>query len=113
MPRNMSVALTSEQVIAEQKDVTRRLGWWHLKPGDTLNLVNKTMGFKKGEHPIIYKTVRVKSTRREPVNAITQEDCRREGFPHMTPAEFIEFFCDHHRIPATKIINRIEWEYVK
>lgn len=79
MARNMSVALTTQQVMDETKDVTRRMGWLFVKAGDELNLVNKTMGFKKGERPISYKRIRVISTRRELLNSITPSDCAREG----------------------------------
>jgi hypothetical protein len=109
----MSCALTSEQVLAELKDVTRRLGWLFLKPGDILNLVNKTMGFKKGEHPVKYKTVRVLSVRPEPLSAITKDEVRREGFPDKSPQWFIKMFCRTHKgcTPDT-IVTRIEWEYI-
>lgn len=109
----MSVALTRDPVLAELKDVTRRDGWWFLKVGEIVNLVDRTMGFKPGEHPVRYKTVRIKSTRPEPLNAITQEEVIREGFPHMTPEEFVEFFVkSHKKCWPEKIINRIEWDYI-
>ena len=49
MPRNMSFALTTKQIEDETKDVTRRNGWWFLKPGDQIWAVEKCMGLKKGE----------------------------------------------------------------
>jgi len=49
MPRNMSFMLTTAQYCARTKDVTRRLGWANLKPGDMFNGVEKAMGLKKGE----------------------------------------------------------------
>ena len=49
MPRNMSFALTTNQVKKKEKTVTRRCGWWFLKPGDVVNAVEKSMGLKKGE----------------------------------------------------------------
>lgn len=114
MARNMSCALTKEQVLAETKTVTRRDGWWFLKVGDIVNLVNKTMGFKKGEHPVKYKTVRIISTRPERLDAITKREVRREGFPEMTPAGFVSFFVkSHKKCTPDKIINRIEWEYLR
>lgn len=41
MPRNMSFALTTDQVKDRVKTVTRRNGWWFLKPGDIVNAVKK------------------------------------------------------------------------
>jgi hypothetical protein len=112
MPRNMSFAMTKEQVKARTKTVTRRLDWKFLKPGDLLNAVDRTMGFKKGEHPVHLASIRVVSVRREPLNAITSNDCRLEGFPELTPSQFVEFFCHGRRIVPTVKVTRIEFEYV-
>ncbi len=47
--RNMSFMLTTQQMQDRTKDVTRRVGWWFLKPGDVIMAVEKGMGLKKGE----------------------------------------------------------------
>jgi hypothetical protein len=47
--RNISFALTTAQVRARTKTVTRRVGWTFLKPGDLLQPVVKCRGLKKGE----------------------------------------------------------------
>ena len=47
MPRNMSFAMTTEQIRARTKTVTRRFGWWFLKAGDQVWAVEKAMGLKK------------------------------------------------------------------
>ncbi len=47
--RNMSFAMTTEQVRNQTKSVTRRFGWWFLKPGDEVQPVVKGMGLKKGD----------------------------------------------------------------
>ncbi|MFL6229322.1 MAG: hypothetical protein ACJ741_11135 [Pyrinomonadaceae bacterium] len=112
MPRNISFAMTTAQIGARTKTVTRRLGWQFLKPGEELNAVNRTMGFKKGEHPVRLARLRVVSVRREPLNAIRWNDCHYEGFPEMTPAEFVEFFCRGHRCAPDQIVTRIEFEYL-
>lgn len=66
--RNMSFALTAEQIIQGTKTVTRRLGWLNLQPGDMIQPVNKCMGLKKGEKPIPLRgPLRVVSVRREPL----------------------------------------------
>ena len=55
----------------------------------------------------------ITSIRREPLNAITAADCKREGFPWMSPSDFVEFFCKAmHARPCT-IVTRIEFEYLK
>lgn len=117
--RNMSFALTTDQVRAQTKDVTRRMGWLFLKPGDLIQPVVKGMGLKPGEKiERIGPPVRVLSTKREPLDAIARypnegfTETRREGFPNMTPAAFIEMFCPAHKgcQPRT-VITRIEFSY--
>lgn len=112
MPRNMAVSLTEGQVRARTKDVTRRTGWVTLKAGQWLQLVRKGMGLKKGETVVRIALVKVVSVTFERLDTITADECRREGFPEMTPAEFVEFFCSTHRgVKPDTIVTRIEWIY--
>jgi len=113
MPRNMSFMLTTEQIRNKTKDVTRRLKWLFVKPGDILNAVEKGMGLKKGEKVVRICQIRVVSTRLEELNKITKEDCIREGFPQMEPREFVEMFCKHNKCEQTRTINRIVFEYLE
>lgn len=111
MPRLMSVSLTEPQVLARTKDVTRRLGWLVLKPGDTLTLCRKVMG-RRGEPLVRLVDVEVVSVRRERLDAITATDVEREGFPAWTAQTFIDFFCATHKgCPPTTEVTRIEWAY--
>lgn len=113
MPRLMSVSLTEKQVRDRTKLVTRRLGWLMLEPGDTLTLCKKVQGRRKGEPLVRIVDVDVVSVRRERLDAITAQEVNLEGFPEMTPAEFIVFFCGSHKgcTPATEV-TRIEWRYL-
>jgi hypothetical protein len=113
MPRLMSVSLTEPQVRARSKTVTRRLGWLMLKPGDKLTLCRKVMGRKPGEPLERIVDVEVVSVRREPLWDITEDDVTAEGFPDLTQAEFVEFFCGSHKEcePGTTV-TRIEWRYL-
>jgi hypothetical protein len=108
----MSVSLTEQQVRDRTKLVTRRLGWLMLQPGDTLTLCRKVMGRRKGEPLVRIVDVDVVSVRRERLDAITAQDVDLEGFPGMTPAEFIAFFCGTHKgcAPSTEV-TRIEWRW--
>lgn len=112
MPRNMSFAMTTPQFIARTKDITRRFGWLFLKPGDKICGVEKAMGLQKGEKIKRLGMVEVVSVRLEPLNAITQEDVRREGFPDWTPEQFIQMLVDHYKVDPTEIVNRIEFKYI-
>jgi hypothetical protein len=109
----MSVALTIGQVRDRSKTVTRRDRWLMLKPGDQLTLCEKVRGRKPGEPLVRITDVTVVSVRREPLNAITADDVAAEGFPQMTAAGFVSFFCQAHKgcEPGT-VITRIEWAYL-
>jgi hypothetical protein len=42
-----------------------------------------------------------------------QADASAEGFPAMTPAEFVAFFCRTHRgCNPEDMVTRIEWRYL-
>ena len=117
--RNISCALTTPQILDQSKDVTRRMGWLHLKPGDLIQPVKKCMGLKPGEK--IEKLgcpIATINARREPLRSMTDDmeygrnECLREGFPNLTPVQFIEMFCATHKgCSPESIVTRIEFNY--
>lgn len=114
MPRLMSVTFTEQAVRNRTKTVTRRKGWTFLVPGDRLSLCRKVMGRKPGEPLVRVTDVEVVSVRREPLELITAEEVALEGFPGMTPVEFIRrFFVDAQGIQPGELVTRIEWTYVE
>jgi hypothetical protein len=113
--RNISFSMTTEAFRLKQKTVTRRTGWWDLKPGDLLQGVEKCQGLKKGEHVVKMHVIRVKSSRMEFLSDIGRygpEEVAREGFPDMTAAEFVAMFAAHNGCDEMELVNRIEFEYV-
>lgn len=114
MPRNMSFRITTEQIRNRTKTVTRRLGWKFLKPGDILNACVKCQGLKKGERVEKICQIRVISSRLEPLNAVTSEDVEKEGFPSMSPLDFMIMFAQANKVKEpTTPVNRIEFEYIE
>lgn len=114
MARLMSVSLTEDAVLARAKDVTRRMGWLVLKPGDQLTLCRKVMGRRPGEPLVRICTVEVVDVRREPLSAITDADVAREGFPGLSTWEFVDFFCATHKgCRPDSTVTRIEWRYLQ
>lgn len=77
--RNMSFSMTTEQVRNKTKTVTRRFGWWNLKPGTKLWAVEKSQGLKKGEKIKRISQIEVVSVRAEKLQEITEADAIREG----------------------------------
>lgn len=111
----MSFMLTTQQVLDETKDVTRRLKWEKLLPGTQLNACEKCMGLKPGQKVRRLKLIEVVSVRREPLSAIRDEPdgCKREGFPELTPDEFMAMFNRHMGCGPELMVTRIEFKYVK
>lgn len=122
--RNLSFALTTRQMRERTKTVTRRKGtWWSkvLKPGDLVCAVEKSQGIPKGGL-VRLGVIRVVSVRTEPLNAILDapwdlpkpaEECAREGFPEMSPVDFVFMFCRHMGGDGAQIVTRIEFEHVE
>ncbi len=112
MPRGMSFWLTQQQMRDEIKGVTRRCGWWFLKPGDILHAMEKCQGLKKGEKQVLIYPIQIISTRPEVLFTITHEECVREGFPNLTPIGFVDMFCKANGCPPTEEVNRIAFKRV-
>lgn len=110
--RNISFMLTVQQFKDRTKTVTRRNGWIFLKVGDQLMGCEKCQGLKKGEKINRLGPIEVVSFRRESLDAITQEDVIREGFPEMTPADFVAMYTKHNKCKPSTIVTRIEYKYL-
>ena len=109
---NMSFYHTQNQVSAGTKVVTRRIGWSRLKPGQRFWAVVKGQGIKKGQKIQRIRECECVSNRSERLDAITQDDCRREGFPDYQPSDFVMMFCRNMGCHYDTIVNRIEFKYI-
>jgi hypothetical protein len=118
MPRNISFALTTDQIRNRTKTVTRRLGWKNLKPGQVLNACVKCMGLKPGEQIQRLGQIRVLDVRQESLQLMCDDrtygrkEAKREGFPAMRGHEFATMFCKHMGGDLDQVVTRIEFEYV-
>lgn len=119
MPRLMSVALTEPQVRAEEKTVTRRLGWWKdkrgrrlLRPGNQMDLCRKVMGRRNGEPLVRIARVEAVSVTRELLCDITDADVTLEGFPGWDAEQFVKFFTRSMKCDPDTEVTRIEFRYV-
>jgi hypothetical protein len=118
--RNISFALTTEQVRNQTKTVTRRLGWRTLQPGTLLQPVVKGMGLKKGEKAEkVGSPIRVVKVNREPLEFMAKDpvygarEARAEGFPSMRGEDFVAMFCEHNACRPETEVTRIEFEYTE
>lgn len=110
--RNMSFAMTTQQMRDQTKTVTRRFGWWFLKPGDHVQPVEKGQGLKKGEKvKKIGPPIEIVCAWSFQLNLLTQAECEREGFPGMLPSEFVEMFCRHYGCRPLDRVNRILFRF--
>lgn len=118
MPRLMSVALTEQAVVERRKTVTRRLGWYKIKPGDRLQLVRKSMGRRRADGTVdpLVRLALVEVVATEVVRLdgprLDDVDVAAEGFAGWTPAQFVEMFTTAMRCVAHHPVNRIEWRYL-
>ena len=116
--RNISFSLTERQFLDESKDVTRRLGWKFLKPGDRLMACRKCMGLKPGESIVRLGEIEVVSVRFEKLRLMIdhplygRSEAIREGFPKMTGGQFVEMFTSHMKASPETIVTRIEFERI-
>jgi hypothetical protein len=119
----MSFFLTKDAYLDGSKTVTRRggkglKGWPFLKAGDLCNGVEKSQGIPKGgkikrlgQHEIV-------STRFEPLQRMIDEpeygkqEVILEGFPEMTPAQFVAMYCKHNGCTPDFKVNRIEFKRI-
>jgi hypothetical protein len=99
MPRNMSFAMTTEAYRRREKTVTRRDGWWKLRPGEVFTGCVKCMG-------------------PEPLRRLIEDpeygrqEMIREGFPGMEPREFCDRYIRHNGGDLATLRNRIEFEHL-
>lgn len=114
MARNMSFMLTTDQIRDRSKTVTRRNGWLFLKVGDKVRAVEKCQGLKKGEKVRPLAMIEIIDIKMEPLDQITQRECVKEGFPGMTPGEFIDMYMGANKMRNDHdLVTRIEFKYLK
>ena len=109
----MSYSATETQFVDGSKDVTRRLGWHFLKRGDRFLAVRKAQGLKKGEKQVVLGAAVVRRVSRVPLSPITKREVVREGFPHLSPQEFVEMFCKMNRCTHDTIVTRIVFQRIE
>lgn len=134
---SIACALTTDQVEAEDKDVTRRWAWKRVKPGDFLRVVNK-IRIPPSQPPqrtlACVEVVRVDRVLRQDIAHLRYDEdatafdyaylsvkyweqrnewdreVAREGFPGMTVDAFIDVLVK--MAPAIpEVLTRIEWRY--
>ncbi len=108
--KRMSFALTEAQFLDGSKTVTRRLGWKNIMVGDHFLAIRKGMGLKKGEKQVILGECVVIARRRERLGEICKIEVMQEGFPGMTPWEFVKMFSKHMNCNANQRVTRIKFK---
>ena len=74
--------------------------------------VRKGMGLKKGQKvERLRGPLRIVSTRREPLDAITDDDVTLEGFPDKSAYWFVCMMIGWHKCRPDVECNRIVFEY--
>lgn len=79
--RNMSFSLTTDQMRAGTKTVTRRLGWLGLRPGALVRACVKCMGLPKGARVEPICVIEIVDVRREPLAVLAGPGRRMAYLP--------------------------------
>lgn len=116
----MSFSLTTPQILARTKTVTRRMGWSRLKAGEVIQAVEKGMGLRKGQRVNRLALLRVLNVRREQLNQLCcgygygVSEIAREGFEgEHSIASFVEMFRRSHKgCTPMSGVTRIEFAYI-
>jgi len=102
--------MTTEQIRNGTKTVTRRMGWKFLRGGDMVRPIVKGQGLKKGENvEVIRGPLKIMGTQRVRLDDIRSTEL--EGFPDMSPKEFVKMFCMANNCNPWSYVTRIEFEY--
>lgn len=115
--RNMSFFLTTQQIIDGTKEVTRRFAWWNLEGGEKIMACEKCQGLGKGGKINRLRPIEIISAKPERADEITRyadaaKECAREGFPDMTPEEFVAMLCQANKKQPHETVNRIEFRFL-
>lgn len=110
--RYMSFFLTKPQILDKTKTQTRRFGWNFLKAGDYIQAVTKIQGLKKGQKIEKLAKIYITNIYTEPLNKMKRADCAKEGFPDLTPDDFIDMVVNRYNCKRNKAVNVIDFVYV-
>ena len=133
--RNISFSATTEQIRQRRKFVSRRGNekgptWKNLKPGDILMACEKCQGLGKGGKIVRMGPIVILGTDIEPLDDIIRRPMRTinpcalqpvwwsdettlEGFPELTPAQFVDMFCEMNDCEPETEVTRILFDYVE
>lgn len=118
MARNQSFAMTKDPYRNRTKTVTRRLGWKFAKVGDVTNGCEKCQGLKKGQKVVVMGQHRFTDLWWERLDRMIDEseygaaEVIKEGFPEMSPGQFVEMFCKANKCEPDILVHRMEFEYL-
>ncbi|MCW9036228.1 MAG: hypothetical protein OQJ97_18580 [Rhodospirillales bacterium] len=116
--KNISFFLTKQQVLNRTKTVTRRFAWWNIPPLTQLQGNVKCQGLKKGEKIVRLRRIEVISARIEPVRRLLDDpvygktEVILEGFPDLTPEQFVALLLKKTKETIESPVNRIEYRYL-
>jgi hypothetical protein len=135
--RNISFTATKPQFRAHQKHVTRRGNkngptWKNLKPGDVLMGCEQCQGLGKGGKVCRMGAIIILDATPEPINDIIRRPVREipivianqyqdyvfqaettlEGFPELTPVQFVDMLCEMNDCDPETEITRILFDYI-
>ena len=134
--KNISFTATKPQFRAHQKHVTRRGNkngptWKNLKPGDVIMGCEQCQGLGKGGKIVKMGAIIILDATPEPIDTIIKRPVRDtprriedqypfalpsettlEGFPELTPAQFVDMLCEMNDCEQETEFNRVLFDYI-
>jgi hypothetical protein len=116
--RLISMSLATVPFLAGTKTVTRRIGWLFATKNMRLRVVQKARGLSKGEHVKTLGYIELVNVRREPLELMLLYphygtlECKREGFSHFSPKQFVDMLCEVHDIDPRTYVTRMQYRKI-
>lgn len=115
---NMAFSKTIVPMREFRKTVTRRYGWHKAKPAQIVMAIEKGQGIAKGERVVPICEIQLLTPRWERADLMVtdleygERECVLEGFPELSPKEFVEMLCDFNKKRPDELVHRLEFRHL-
>jgi hypothetical protein len=115
----ISMSMATNAFIDGTKSVTRRAGWKRARVGQRLRVVEQGQGLRKGERMKTLGYIELTNVRSERLSCLTDnteygtQELILEGFPNLTPEQFIGILCEHSHIGPNTVVKRLEFKRIE
>lgn len=115
---NMAFSKSIQAMREFRKTVTRRYGWANVKPAQIVQAVEKGQGIPRGEHVVPIHEIQLLTPRWERADlmitdqAYGEREVILEGFPELSPKEFVQMLCEMNKKRPDELVHRLEFRHL-